>query len=106
VTLSERLRALAIKYLRPRSVVSVTRAACWVALAGLAVMCVSIIYPMPLLVIFAMSGGQVIGIAAFLLYVLSILMDVIRGSDHAPDAPGSARKFRAADATSTSTNSS
>lgn len=105
MTLSERVRALAIKHLRSRSVTTVVRAACWVALAGLLVMCASIVYPMPLLVIFAMSVGQVIGIVAFLLYVLSIVMDVVRGADHSPEAPGPARKFRASDATSASTDS-
>jgi hypothetical protein len=106
MTLSQTARALAIKYLRQRSVVTVARAACWVALVGLAVMAASIIYPMPLLIIFATSVGQVIGVIAFLLYLLSILMDVIRGSDHSPDAPGPARKFRAEAATSDATTAS
>lgn len=94
----ERVRAAAVHRMRTRSVVFVVRAACWVALVGLAVMCASIIYPMPLLIIFAMSVGQVIGIIAVLLYVLSIVMDVIRGSDHSPDEPGPARKFGASNA--------
>ena len=64
------------------------------ALVGLAVMAASILDPAPLTVIFAMSVGQVIGIVAFLCYLLSILMDVVRGTDHAPDAPGPARNFR------------
>jgi len=73
---------------------SVARLACWVALVGLAVMAASILDPAPLTVIFAMSIGQVIGIFAFLCYLLSILMDIVRGTDHAPDAPGPAQKFR------------
>jgi hypothetical protein len=109
MTLSDRARALAIKYLRHHSVVSVARAACWVALFGLVVMCASIIYPMPLLVIFAMSAGQAIGVIAVLLYLLSVLMDVVRGPEHSPSQPGPARKFRATDpapdADSASTNS-
>ena len=94
MTLSERVRAVAIKRLRKYSVVSVARLACWVALLGLAVMVASIVRPAPLLVIFAMSVGQVIGIVAFLFYLVSVLMDVIRGSDHSPDAPGPAKQFR------------
>jgi len=94
VTLSERVRAVAIKRLRKYSVVGVARLACWVALLGLAVMVASIVRPAPLLVIFAMSVGQVIGIVAFLCYLVSVLMDVIRGSDHSPDAPGPAKQFR------------
>jgi hypothetical protein len=71
-----------------------------VALLGLVVMVASIVIPAPLLIIFAMSVGQVIGIAAFLCYLVSILMDIVRGSDHAPDAPGPAKRFREAEAKS------
>ena len=91
---TERLRDRLIRPLQKRSVLSVIRLACWVALVGLAVMVASILYPAPLPVIFAMSVGQVIGIVAFLCYLLSILMDIVRGSDHAPDAPGPARQYR------------
>jgi len=91
---TERLRDRLIRPLQKRSVLSVIRLACWVALVGLAVMVASILYPAPLPVIFAMSVGQVIGIAAFLCYLLSILMDVVRGTDHSPDAPGPAKQYR------------
>lgn len=94
MSLLDRLRAQAIGRLQKRSVVSLIRVACYVALVGLAVMAASIVYPAPLPVIFAMSIGQVIGIVAFLCYLLSILMDVVRGADHAPDAPGPARQYR------------
>lgn len=90
----ERLRGRAIVRLRKWSVVGLIRLACWIALVGLAVMALSIIYPAPLAVIFAMSVGQVIGIIAFLCYLLSVLMDVVRGTNHAPDAPGPAQNFR------------
>jgi hypothetical protein len=63
-------------------VVSLVRIACWAALLGLAIICTSIIDPMPLTVIFAMSVGHVIGAFAFLCYLLSILADSVRrGSD-------------------------
>jgi hypothetical protein len=94
VSLLERLRGTALGRLQKHSVISVIRLACWVALVGLGVMAASILDPAPLTVIFAMSVGQVIGIVAFLCYLLSILMDVVRGADHAPDAPGPAQKFR------------
>lgn len=94
MTLLERLRGRAIHVLRKRTVVGMARLACWVALVGLAVMAASILDPAPLTVIFAMSIGQVIGIVAFLCYLLSILMDIVRGADHAPDDPGPAQKFR------------
>ncbi|MEI9935772.1 MAG: hypothetical protein WDO69_00975 [Pseudomonadota bacterium] len=93
----ERLRGTLIGRLRKRSVISLVRLACWIALVGLAVMAASILDPAPLTVIFAMSIGQVIGIVAFLCYLLSILMDVVRGTDHAPDAPGPAQRFREPD---------
>jgi len=66
VSVLQRARDWTIHHLRKRSVVFMARAACWVALVGLAVMCSSIIRPMPLLIIFAMSVGQVIGIAVSL----------------------------------------
>jgi hypothetical protein len=103
VSVFQRVRDWAIHRLRQRSIVFTARAACWVALVGLAVMCASIIYPMPLLIIFAMSVGQVIGMVAVLLYLVSILGDVIRGSDHSPDEPGPARKFRASGGPNTPT---
>lgn len=90
----ERLKGLAIARLQKRSVIGLVRLACYVALVGLAVMAASIIYPAPLPVIFAMSVGQVIGIVAFLCYLLSILMDVVRGSDHAADAAGPGKQYR------------
>jgi len=89
------MRDTLIARLRKRSVVTVVRAACWVALVGLAVMVASILDPAPLTVIFAMSVGQVIGIIAFLCYLFSVLMDIIRGPEHSPDAPGPARRFSA-----------
>jgi hypothetical protein len=95
VSLGQRLRDALIARLRPIAMTSLVRLACWVALVGLAVISLSILYPAPLLVIFAMSVGQVIGIAAFLLYLLSVLMDIVRGHEHPPDAPGPARRFRA-----------
>ncbi len=94
MSLVERLRSVLIQRLRKRSVVSLVRLACWVGLVALAVMAASILFPTPLLIIFATSGGQAIGIVAFLCYLFSILMDVIRGGDHPPDAPGPARQFR------------
>ncbi|HEY0464007.1 MAG TPA: hypothetical protein VGC79_07355 [Polyangiaceae bacterium] len=94
MSLRERLRGQLIARLQKRSVVGVARLACWVALVGLAVMAASILDPAPLTVIFAMSVGQVIGIVAFLCYLLSIVMDVIRGAEHAPDVPGPAKQFR------------
>ena len=94
MSLSERVRGVAIKRLRKYSVINLVRLACWVALVGLAVMAASILDPSPLTVIFAMSVGEAIGIVAFLCYLLSILMDIVRGTDHAADAPGPAKQFR------------
>jgi hypothetical protein len=92
------VRDALVHRLRKRTVVGMARVACWVALVGLALLCASIIYPAPLLIIVAMSAGQVIGIVAFLCYLLSVLMDVVRGADHGADEPGPARKISASDA--------
>ncbi len=97
MSLLDRLRTWSVERLKKRSVVSLVRLGCWIGLVALAVMAASIVYPIPLVVVFAMSIGQVIGIVAFLCYLLSILMDVVRGADHAPDAPGPAQKFREPD---------
>lgn len=91
----ERLPQRLVATVQKQSLVGMTRVACWIALVALAVMVSSVVYPMPLLIIFATSVGQLIGIVAFLCYLLSILMDIMRGADHAPEAPGPARKFSA-----------
>jgi hypothetical protein len=97
MSLVDRLRSTLIARFQKHSVVTLTRLACWIALLGLAVMAASIVNPAPLTVIFAMSVGQVIGIVAFLCYLLSILMDVVRGQAHAPDASGPAQRLREPD---------
>lgn len=61
-----------------RSVESLVRLACFLALLGLFVLCVSILWPKPLPVIFAMSGGHLIGILAFACYLLAIVLDIRR----------------------------
>jgi hypothetical protein len=61
-----------------------TRLACVLALVGLAVMCFSVIVPRPLPVIFAMSGGQAIGIAAFTCYLVAVLLDLARREGDLP----------------------
>jgi len=94
VSIRERFRNTLLSRLRRHSVISLARLACWVALVGLATMAASILNPAPLIVIFAMSVGQVIGIVAFLCFLLSILVDVMRGTDHSPDAPGPAQRLR------------
>jgi hypothetical protein len=82
------LRARLVARVRRRSVLSLVRMACWAALLGLALMCASILRPMPLTVIIALSVGHVIGGFAFLCYLLSILADSVRRSDPsiAPDS--------------------
>ena len=65
-----------IERLAERGVEGLTRIACVLALAGLAVMVLSVLYPAPLLVIFAMSGGHAIGGAGIALYALAIFLDM------------------------------
>lgn len=61
-----------------RSVPQLVQLACFVALVGLAVFAASIVYPKPLVVIFSMSIGHVIGMLAGALYVLAIVLDTVR----------------------------
>lgn len=91
----DRLRQQGLRKLQKQSVLGMVRFSCWVALVGLAVMAASILFPNPLLIIFATSAGQVIGMVAALCYGIAIVGDVIRGADHPPDQPGPARKNRA-----------
>lgn len=64
-----------------RSVRGLVRLACLLALAGLLVLCFSVIVPRPIPVIFAMSAGHAIGIAAFLCYLLAVVLDTARRDD-------------------------
>ena len=61
-----------------RTVPQLVRAACLVALIGLLVFAASIIYPSPLVVIFSMSVGHVIGMVAGAIYLLAIVLDTVR----------------------------
>lgn len=65
-------------WLRARGVSGLTRLSCWLALAGLATLCVSILFPRPLPVIFAMSAGHAIGAAALAVYLFAVFLDVSR----------------------------
>lgn len=63
------------------SAASLTRLACYIALVGLFVLCLSVLWPRPLPVIFAMSGGHAIGVAAFGCYLLAVVLDARRAND-------------------------
>ena len=64
--------------LRTRSVAHLTRLAAVLALVALAAIVISVLFPRPLPVIFAMSAGHVIGGTAFACYLLAVLLDVSR----------------------------
>jgi hypothetical protein len=68
-----------LKKLEKRSVRRLTRLAAVLALVGLAIMVLSIVWPRPLVVIAAMSVGHVIGAAAVVCYGLAVLLDISRG---------------------------
>jgi hypothetical protein len=75
-----------------RSVGHLTRVAAALALLALAIMAGSVIYPRPLLVVFAMSVGHVIGGAAFACYLVAVLVDVSRNNPKADSiVPGTER---------------
>lgn len=67
-----------VERLRQRSVLSLTRIACWAALGGLAIMTLSILWPGSLSVMLAMSAGHGLGALAFLCYLLSVGLDLAR----------------------------
>jgi hypothetical protein len=71
-----------------RSVRGLVRAAAVLALLGLALMSLSIVWPRPIIVVLAMSVGHVIGAAAVGCYVLGILLTMRRTLPPvAPDTP-------------------
>jgi hypothetical protein len=78
---------LIVRRLRKRTVESLVRMACWAALVALAIFCASILHPMPLSVIFAMSVGHAIGGFAFLCYLVSIILDTIRRGQEPTPGP-------------------
>jgi hypothetical protein len=61
-----------------QSVRQLTRFAAMLALVGLSIMVLSILWPRPLPVMLAMSVGHGFGIAAFLCYLLAVVLDVSR----------------------------
>lgn len=58
-----------------RSVEKLITVACVLALVGLTILAVSVLFPRPLPVILGMSLGHVVGAGAFGLYVLAVLID-------------------------------
>lgn len=65
-----------VQSLTSRSIPHITRVGAMFALAGLAMMAVSVLYPRPLAVILAMSMGHALGAIAVLCYVLAVILDV------------------------------
>lgn len=63
-----------------RTVPQLLRIACIVALVGLLLFATSIFYPKPLVVIFSMSIGHVIGMLAGAIYLLAIALDTVRSA--------------------------
>lgn len=68
------------RWLVHQSVPHLIRVACFAALIALSSMAYSVISLKPLPVIFAMSVGHAIGVFAFLLYLLAVILDTQRAS--------------------------
>jgi hypothetical protein len=81
-----------VERIESSSVRGLTRLACVLALVALAALSWSVISPDPLPVIFAMSGGHLIGIAAFSCYLLAILLDLERREGRLPRRSGTQSK--------------
>ena len=58
------------------SVVALTRAACVLALIALSLMSYSVFDPRAIPVIAAMSVGHALGVAAFVCYLLAVVLDL------------------------------
>jgi hypothetical protein len=61
-----------------RSVTGLTRVACVLALVGLVVTVYPLLFPGALTVVLAMAFGHTLGIAAFLCYLLAVVLDLAR----------------------------
>ena len=57
------------------SVVTLVRVACIIALVGLFALCLTVIWPKPLMVVIVMGAGHAIGGAAFVCYLLAVILD-------------------------------
>lgn len=57
---------------------TLTRVACYFALAGLFALSFSVLWPKPLSVVIVMGVGEVLGIGAFACYLLAVLVDYQR----------------------------
>jgi hypothetical protein len=60
------------------SIANLVKLACALALLALALICCSILFPRPLIVVLAMSVGHVIGGCAFACYLLAVVLDATR----------------------------
>jgi len=60
------------------SIARLTRVACVLSLLALALICCSVLVPLPLPVIMAMSLGHAVGGAAFGCYLLAVILDATR----------------------------
>lgn len=75
------------RWLVQRSIPHLIRVACVLALLALSVMAYSVVSLKPLPVVFAMSVGQGIGVVAFCLYLLAVVLDTQRSSAAPCDPP-------------------
>lgn len=96
--MKERLQVLLTRILE-RSVPSLIRLACIMALAGLFSLCAMVVWPVPLMVVVVMGIGHVFGVAAFLCYLAAVLLDNRRlhkeAVARASLAPGSVKATKA-----------
>ena len=66
---------------------TLTRLACYFALAGLASLSITVLWPKPLAVVVVLGLGETLGIGAFACYLLAVLVDYQRGR-HRHSLPG------------------
>jgi hypothetical protein len=73
-----------LRHLLSNSVETLVRVACVLALVALTFFCVSVVFPGPLPVIFAMSVGHGIGFLACGCYVLALVLDAAKREQASP----------------------
>jgi hypothetical protein len=64
--------------MRRPSIETITRWSAVLALAGLGMVGLSLLVPKPIPVVAAMTFGQVLGTASFVLFVSALLLDTLR----------------------------
>ena len=73
--------------MRTRMYGRILRAACWLALVGIALMVWSLLVPSPMPVLVAMSVGKILGTLSLVAFVCVVVADLRRAHVERPPVP-------------------